>query len=307
MTASPTPVDPARRRSRLPWLTLLALLVLLAPARARPDDDDDDDDNKDNKQNAARPQVMFAEENFDQWVFQNNGTFSDARKRLEQLLALRVDDIDRVCKLTRAERKKVQLAGRGDIKHFFVLYDQVKQKFQAARNDQQKMNEIWREINPLQIMLQSMFDERSFLGKSLRHTLPPEKFALYEAALRERAAARHRAHVELAVAVLEQNMPLRDAQRQQVIELMLKLAKPNHRAGNYGYYLLMYQMSQLPEEKVKPLFDDAQWRVIGRQLDQYKAWGVWLRQQGQLDEDGEADKDEKAAKGDKAAAVGAEK
>jgi hypothetical protein len=283
-----------RRLRRLASLALLALLVLLAPVRSEPDDDDDE---KDAKQDAAaQPQVFFAEENFDQWVFQNNGTFTDARRRLEQLMSLRLDDIDRVCKLSKAERAKLQLAGRGDIKRFFVLYDHVKQKFQAARNDQQKMNDIWREINPLQVMLYNMFDDSSFLGKSLRHALPPEKFALYQAALRQRAAGRHRAHVELAVAVLEQNMPLRDAQRKEVIDLLVKIAKLPRKTGNYGYYILMYQMSELPEEKIRPLFDDAQWKVISRQLVQFKGWGQWLRQQGQLADEDDDDKADKADK-----------
>jgi hypothetical protein len=287
-----------RRLLRLASLALLALLIVLTPVRSKPDDDDDDD--KDAKENAAaaQPQVFFAEENFDQWVFQNNGTFTDARRRLDQLLSLRLDDVDRVCKLNKAERAKLQLAGRGDIKRFFVLYDHVKQKFQAARNDQQKMNDIWREINPLQTMLYNMFDDSSILGKSVRHALPPEKLALYEAALHQRLMARHRAHVELAVAVLEQNMPLRDAQRKEVIDLLVKVAKLPRKTGNYGYYILMYQMSQLPEEKLKPLFDEAQWKVIGKQLVQFKGWGQWLRQSGQLPDE---DDDDKADKADKAA------
>ena len=42
-----------------------------------------------------------------------------ARFRLETILAARVDKIARQCGLTEVQKKKLLLAGRGDIKRFF--------------------------------------------------------------------------------------------------------------------------------------------------------------------------------------------
>src|SRR5438105_2926594 len=82
-------------------VSLLAALIWAAPARAQQDDDDD-------KADAGLPapvaQQNFSDENFDQWVFQNNGNFSGARQHLDVLLALQVEDIDRACKLTDAQK-----------------------------------------------------------------------------------------------------------------------------------------------------------------------------------------------------------
>src|SRR5580692_11628476 len=42
-----------------------------------------------------------------------------ARNKLDSALALRIDDVDRICGVTESQKKKLQLAGRGDIKRFF--------------------------------------------------------------------------------------------------------------------------------------------------------------------------------------------
>src|SRR5207245_8056724 len=126
------------------------------------------------------------------------------------LLALQVKDIDRACKLTDAQKKKLQLTGRGDIKRFFDRYEKVKQKFQLVKHDEQKMQEIWQDISPLQMTLQAgLFHDDSLLHKSLHNTLSSEQFARYDAIAGERRAFRHHANIELAVTTLEQSMPLR--------------------------------------------------------------------------------------------------
>jgi hypothetical protein len=281
---------------RLLSFALLAALVSATPSRAQPDDDDE----KVDQAPGGQVQQVFTDEQFDQWIFNNNGgvflvqkgNLSAARQRLELLLALQVDDIERACKLTDTQKKQLQLIGRGDIKRFFVLYDKVKQKFQLVRADQQKMQQIWQDISPLQMMMQSgLFNEDSFLGRSLHNTLTAEQYARYDAMVRDRREFRHRAEVELAITVLEQNTPLRESQRNDLITLVSSRTKSPGKMGNYGYHVLMYQLSQIPEEKLKPFFDEAHWKAIDRQLNQFKAWGPWLKQSGQLqDEDDDADK-----------------
>jgi hypothetical protein len=272
-----------------PWLLALVLAVtMLTPAaRAQQPPPDDDDD----EPQAAAPVVQFggfSDANFDQWIFQDNSNFSNARQRLDHSLALQIESIDRACKLTDVQKKKLQLAGRGDIKRFFNLYDDVKHKFDLVKNDQQKFQEIWQAIAPLQVMVQSgMYHEDSFLFRSLRHTLTSEQFQHYEAVARERRTFHHRVNIEMAVGMFEMSMPMRAAQRRDFIALLLNLTKPPRRSGQYGYYGLMYQVSLLPEEKLKPLFDNAQWKVVSAQFNQYKGMRQWLKQSGELPDEGE--------------------
>jgi hypothetical protein len=244
------------------------------------------------QQKFVAAQRVWTDENFDQWVFQQERNTSRARQRLNSLLALQVEDIDRACKLTDAQKNKLQLAGRGDIKRFFDRYETVKQKFQLIKQDEQKFQEIWQDISPLQMTLQAgLFYDDSLLYKSLHNTLTGEQFARYDAIARERRAFRHRANIELAVTVLEQAMPLRDAQRRELITLLTNQTKPPRKSGQYDYYLIMFQLGRVPEGKLRALFDDTQWKVVNRHLAQYEGMKPFLKQSGQLpDQDDEADR-----------------
>lgn len=234
----------------------------------------------------------FNDENFDQWVFQNDGNAAMARKRLDALLTLQVDDVDRACHLTETQKKKLLLAGRGDIKRFFDKCDVAKRKFDLVKHDQQKFQEIWQDISPLQVTLQAgLFHDNSLVYRTLKNTLTEEQRGRYDAIAADRRAFRFRAKVELAVTMLEQSLPLRETQRRELIALILKDAKPRQVSTQYDFYLVMYELSRIPEEKLKALLDDTQWKGLEKQMAQYKQIIPALRQQGQLPDDDDGDKE----------------
>lgn len=244
----------------------------------------------------ALVQPAFTDRQFEQWVFQQQSTAIGARKNLNARLTLRTEEINRFCGLSVAQKKKVQLAGRGDIKRFFDRYEKVKQKFQKLKNDQQKFNQIWQDIAPLQITFRfGLFHRDSFLHKSLRNTLNEEQFARYAVVLRDRRRFRHRVQVELAVAMLERGMPLRNEQRQKLIVLVVNETKPPRKSSSqYDYYVVMFQLSRMPEGKLKRLLDKTQWKVLKKQLDQVRGMEQQLRQLGYLTEDGDEDEIDEA-------------
>src|SRR5581483_8514669 len=105
-------------------LILSAAFISVAQAQAPPDDDDDDPP-------AAMPapeRLGMERINLDQWLFDGQGNYAGARQRLNSMLAFHVEDIDRVCKLTEAQKTKLRLLGRGDINRFFDCYEKLKQK-----------------------------------------------------------------------------------------------------------------------------------------------------------------------------------
>jgi hypothetical protein len=239
---------------------------------------------------AVAVQRAMPEAQFDQWVFQQDQNAAGARKRLEAFLTLQVEEIDRACGLTDAQKQKVQLTGRGDIARFFSRYEELRQKFLRLNPDQERfMQEMWQEIRPLQMTLQTgLFQDDSLLFKSLHHTLTPEQLPRYEAVARERRQLYHRANVELAVAMIEQTMPLRDAQRRGLIDLLVKETRPARKSGIYDFYVAVLQLGRMPEEKLKPLFDAAQWKAVRRLVEQYRGVEPFLRQNGLMpDEDDE--------------------
>ena len=91
--------------------------------------------------------------------------------------------------------------------------------------------------------------------------------------------------------MLDNGLPLADEQRQKLVALLLAETKPPKRFGPYDYYVVTVQMAKLPEEKLKPLFDDAQWRMLRQQLNNMRAMEQWLKQSGAMSADDEKEGD----------------
>ena len=198
--------------------------------------------------------------------------------------------MDRACKLSYSQRHKLQLAGRGDMKAFFEQVEIVRQKFLAVRKDQEKFNQIWNDIQPLQTSFQSgLFGDESLFHKTLRNILDDQQRSHYAKIESERRAFHYRARVELTVATLEGNLPLRDAQRQKLIEIILSNTTPPRRFGPQDTTVVMWRVSQIPEGKLRPLFDDAEWKIMSQQLLQARGLEQWLRTSNLLDNEDDAE------------------
>jgi hypothetical protein len=138
-----------------------------------------------------------------------------------------------------------------------------------------------------------VFNDDSLLHKSLRNTLTGEQFTRYDTVVRERGASQHRANIERVVTMIEQNTPLRDAQRREFITLLTNETKPARTQSQYDFYLIALQIGRLPEAKLKPLFDDTQWKAVTEFLNRYKGIEPALRQNGVIvDDDREAGGDD---------------
>ena len=110
---------------------------------------------------------------------------------IESQLGLRIDEIDRACKISPDQRAKLLLAGRGDVKRFMDRVDEKRKKFEEVRKDQNKIGMFHQELQPLRLAFSGgLFGTGSLLEKTLRRTLDEEQVEKYQAALAERAAYR---------------------------------------------------------------------------------------------------------------------
>ena len=265
--------------------TSLALLALLAgPASAQ-------DDEEEAAAAAVPPpaQVIFAmdDSNFDAWVYSGR-VVGDARDWFAARLELRMAELDRSCKLTDAQRAKLRLAGRGDAKRFFDLYDEKRRKFQALKHDQNRINEIFQEIRPLQeIMASGAYGRGSIFDKAVHATLSPEQAANHNDFGRDRRAARYKARAELVVEMIDGYVGLTDGQRRRLVDLIVEEMKVPPKVGQYEFYLVLYIAAQIPEDKMRPIFDEAQWKVVSRLLVQAKGYESFLKASGLLEPPGD--------------------
>jgi len=270
---------------------VLAALLPWTLVSAQGQDADDEEEGE-----AARVERFeVSERAFESWVFRYGETAQTIRAQLESQLKLQIDDVDRIVKLADGERQKLELAGRGDIKRYFEEVEVLRGRFRTLRTDREKINDIWKEIQPLQLKLAAgLFGEGSIFRKSLGRTLTPEKAARYDETHRARRAFRHRAEVEWLVTMLDNVMPLNDDQRAQLIALFLEKTRPPRSFGDYDPYIILWQVSLIPDDQLKPIFDEVQWQVLNQQFTNMK--GAWqhLRKSGRLSYEGEPETQEEA-------------
>jgi hypothetical protein len=247
----------------------------------------DDDEEEEAAPNVVQRRMMMMNEvNFDQWVFGNLGNSTNAaglRSKLDSLLTLHLDEIEQACRLTPLQQKKLLLAGRGDIKRFFDRVDELRRKFEKIKDQQNALGMFWPEIQPLQASVNAgLFDDDSIFSKSLRATLSPEQAAQRDKIVRDRLMYRYWARVDLAMELLNNSVGFTSDQRERLVKALAEGARPPRRLGQNDYYFVLYQLAMLPQAKVKPIFDDLQWRLLSRQLDQARGMEWWLKQNGFL-------------------------
>ena len=270
--------SPAILALRLAVLLALACSGLFGPSLACGQDDWDAVEAEPMLPGAiAAPQFNFPVE---RWFFGQK-----SRVQVEQSLMsradLQLDCLESVCNLSDAQRTKLQLAARGDMKRFFRRFDEIRERYGDLANDQQKLNELMQAIYPLRTkMNSSFFDESSLFHKVLLRTLDPEQSRKYQEQQHERRRFQYEAKIELALAVMENSFPLRQQQRQQFLTLLLDEPEPPVAFGQQTLYEVFYQAGKLDEARLKPIFDDAQWRSIRQMLAQSKRMEASLKTSG---------------------------
>jgi hypothetical protein len=240
----------------------VALVLSSATACAAPDDGEQVLGDGVNNVNGLNGRLMVNQRvQFDQWMFQGAvNSPSEARKRIDRSLKLQLAALELKHQLSEDQKKKLELAARGDVKRLFSAIEELRAKFQKVENDNNQLGAMWQQIQPLQRQLtRGPFGPGSLFAKVLSKTLSAEQSAQEEALRRERRAFRYRAAIDVSVSMLEDAVPLRSEQREKVIKLISDKSQPPLAFGQYDYYYVMYQLSQINSKEVKSLLDERQW------------------------------------------------
>ena len=142
-------------------------------------------------------QIRLADGAFDEMLFGKVSNAADLRLRLGRAVSARVESVNRICELTDAQKQKLQLACRGDIKRLFDSVDVLRQKCETFYIDGENVREVpsfvdelSRQAAPLRAsLLSGPFGDDSLFAKTLRHTLTPEQAAKYHSQRNGRQAA----------------------------------------------------------------------------------------------------------------------
>jgi hypothetical protein len=223
--------------------------------------------------------------NFDQQIFPGLTNAADGKRRLETQVKFQLTEIDRACQLTEAQRERLTLAARGDLQRFLEQVEVVRRKFDAVKHDQDKLGQVWQELQPLQIRQARGFTgPDTVLAKVLGKTLNEEQAKQVEAAQAERRRFRYEAGIGISLNSMEAWVALTKNQRQALTKLLLELPPPRV-FGQYDHMLVNYRLASLPQTKVQPIFDNRQWQALQQYLAQARAMREHLIEQGYISRD----------------------
>ncbi len=282
-------------------LLLAATLLTCAAAWLRGEDDDDDlaDVRAQVMRNpfaARNGRISISERNVDSWIY---GSESRGRTWLEASLKQKIDQMGRVCELSDLQRHKLLLAGKGDIQRFEIRVEDLKASVNLGAMPPEKYTELFQKTRPLHTLVQQgLFGTTSLFQKTLTTLLRPEQLAHYEQLEHERRVWRYRARVEMCVAQFDAVLGLRDDQRHRLVQLILKKTRPPKHFGQSDHWLVLVQMSRIPEEELRSILDPAQWPEMHRRMINARRMIPALKQNGLvLDEDEQPSKEAEARVG----------
>lgn len=228
---------------------------------------------------------------FDSWLLSSTGAYVGNNPRgiegvLKDEAKMKIALLEMSCELTDDQRLRLELAALDDSTDFIVKVNTLKKELVGKTFPQNDISAPYQRIQELGIELQGgLYGDDSLFRKVYRSVLTPEQLEAAEKAERERRQRRHEASIGMLITGLEQFTPMTATQRDELRKLLLEHSKPATRSSQYDRYMLLYQISTVPEDKLKALLDEAQWKSLAPALRNGKAYKQMLEMQGLLEEE----------------------
>ncbi|MHC5538038.1 hypothetical protein ACYOEI_07370 [Singulisphaera rosea] len=208
------------------------------------------------------------------------------RETLHLLLNVKIAEIDRSCRLSEKQREKLALAGRGDITRFLDELETVRQRIRSDMGDQTQQ---FRNIERFQVLRSrsrtGLFEEGSVFAKTLNGgLLQDEQTEAYAKDLRQKRYFHFKSRAEEVVWSMAEVLSLTDSQRGQFLQLLLKETEPPVVFGPDDVSVVLCLVADLHESKLKPIFNDAQWKILRERLERAKRREPEFRRAGLLPE-----------------------
>ncbi len=230
--------------------------------------------------------VRIPDRQFERWLFGIDGNAETARRIAEARLRSRIGFIDQLCGISREQSKKLELAGRGDLKHFFDHVQEMRERCRAAEDDIVRLRRIVEEAQDQgKVFRQQLFNDESMFAKTLRTTLDAEQSVRYLKRWNEPRLLRHQSRVEWVSRTLQKNLALSEGERLRLLAVLLEETRPPRDSGPADYYGILFQASRIPENKLRSILDETEWRLLLLEFEEARRRQPMLRESGLLPED----------------------
>lgn len=164
-------------------ITISSILLAPGPLAAQrlpssPAVADDEDEEGEEDVASPGPDRVISDAVFSHWVFGMENA-RDARRRLKEVLGTCVDEVETTYRVTPTQRRKLELAGRGDIERFFDHVAAKRKELDELEDDEHKTRRfVLTELIPLRgKMRQGPFGEGSLFTKTLNKMLNERQLA----------------------------------------------------------------------------------------------------------------------------------
>ena len=106
---------------------------------------------------------------FDDWAFGGAEGLLRVRQQLDKLLDRKLREVEQIFQLTPAQRRKLRLAGKGDLLRVLDLIEDAHREFERARTDAGRLVELQKTLRLVELkVVEGPFEIGSLFSKTLR-------------------------------------------------------------------------------------------------------------------------------------------
>lgn len=232
-------------------------------------------------------QIQINEQTIMSWIFNNRQSTDLVRQELEEIIQTRIDLIVAACELTPEQREKLEMAGAGDIHRFFNEYQALRRTIKLGNVSMDEYQEINRKVQPVRQKYSAGLHSRdSLFAKAIPYVLDAKQQSRYAEFERRRRVRQYESMVRGTIALIENEVPLTNDQREKFLKLILAEEAPQRVdvVSYYHVYLVLYRISKISEDQLKPIFLENEWKVMKPLINRGQAYRQVLMREGLLEE-----------------------
>ncbi len=238
----------------------------------------------------ARVGEPITVEFLNQYLFGQNRSELNMRKRFENQLDSEIGDLSQTCLLTPAQKTLAELAGRGDIVRFFHPFEEFRQRYQGVPLSTDLLKEIRQDTRLLQLKLSIVWSgEHSLLYKTLANSLQADQIARFNTWKASRRRAIHQAAVNSAIQVIRTApAPIsRDRQQQLTRFLLRETQSPPISVPGWDAYFILLQVGRWEKSKLAKAFDEADLATLNDSMEAVRNLEPMMRSLGYFQDEDE--------------------
>ena len=208
----------------------------------------------------------------------------------------RLAQIDAVCDLTAAQRRKLRLAMESDVRRLAEDIEAERRKYQGVEVNfgdqagQKKWQQFQQDVQRCRPQLQGLFNADSLVAKVLPTTLDSEQYARLTAELAARRSYRWRGLVAAGMHKFDDLLGLDQRQYDEIEKLLLerepalRVDQPGTPQNLHAQQMLVWlALSEIDAGRLQAIVSGRQWQTLAQVANQGKAMRSYIEAQGLLE------------------------